>query len=167
MNLFIRLLGLLLCGLCVESVKTLGKVQARRIKMWFHYVCITMFPTQMPLEGIWDGEKQKAKKKMNSSNDVSREGSKKGPLRKRAHVLLPSSRKFRIFRLLAVLNSWVTPWHTIKKINMHNNRQRFPPNPNISKWSCYKVWNGKKGRKVNKTCDKVWQPSLCTRDGKA
>lgn len=34
MNLFIRLLGLLLCGLICESVKTLGKHQSERLKCY-------------------------------------------------------------------------------------------------------------------------------------
>lgn len=50
MNLFIRLLGLLLCGLLSESVKTLGKLQR---KLWFvkllhHHV----FPINSPSKDL-------------------------------------------------------------------------------------------------------------------
>lgn len=46
MNLFIRLLGLLLCGLLCESVKTLGKVR-RMIRYVLHRHALTSRRTRI------------------------------------------------------------------------------------------------------------------------
>lgn len=47
MNLFIRLLGLLLCGLLCESLKTLGKAQIK-LEFWFHQFAPPYFVTNVP-----------------------------------------------------------------------------------------------------------------------
>lgn len=47
MNLFIRLLGLLLCGLLCESLKTLGKAQIK-LEFWFHQFAPPYFVTDVP-----------------------------------------------------------------------------------------------------------------------
>lgn len=47
MNLFIRLLGLLLCGLLCESLKTLGKAQIE-LEFWFRQFAPPYFVTDVP-----------------------------------------------------------------------------------------------------------------------
>lgn len=65
MNLFIRLLGLLLCGLLCESLKTLGKAQIK-LEFWFHQFAPPYFVTDVP----------RRRPKSNEATESARSGKK-------------------------------------------------------------------------------------------
>lgn len=94
MNLFIRLLGLLLCGLLCESLKTLGKAQMK-LEFWFHQFAPPYFVTDVPRRRAnSDGVRTKREKSLiHSTNEFDTLRRKAGNLhpRQMPHKLIASN----------------------------------------------------------------------------
>lgn len=125
MNLFIRLLGLLLCGLLCESVKTLGKVQAGCSAVWVPAAFCIAFCFSLSRLFASGGGERAGSRKLNSTKSPGGKKVKAHPRHIKRHTISFVQRydiKWRDEAAEAKHRKKILVWWLFKLKILHNAR---------------------------------------------